>query len=66
MQLFKRGQWLEVQGGARSAEANVAVGRLLEAARRGERFVRIDGDDYAEIETELFEAYAATEPSVAA
>lgn len=56
----KKGQWLGLEGGARLArgeafEADLAIGKLLEAARRGERFVPVGGDHYVEIERELFE-----------
>jgi superfamily II DNA or RNA helicase len=53
--LCKRGQWIELSGGAISADADVAIGRLLDAVRLGERFVRVQGNDYAEIERDLFE-----------
>ncbi len=59
--LFKKGQWFALEGGARNAEADIAVGRLLEAARRGERFVVIEGRDYAEIERSLFERLEAAQ-----
>jgi len=52
--LFKKGQWFTLEGGVRNAEADIAVGRLLEAARRGERFVVIEGQSYVEIERSLF------------
>ncbi|HEX4353239.1 MAG TPA: SNF2-related protein, partial [Polyangiales bacterium] len=56
IRMFKRaGHWLSVEGGARNRDAHVALDRLLEAARRGERFVRIAEGSYAEIERELFE-----------
>lgn len=53
--LFKKGQWFTLQGGLTHGETLVAVGTLLEAARRGERFVRVDGDNYLELEQALFE-----------
>jgi len=59
--LFKKGQWLTLEGRARNAQADIAVGRLLEAARRGERFVVIAGRDYAEIERSLFERLEAAQ-----
>jgi superfamily II DNA or RNA helicase len=55
IQLFKRGDFIALQGGAQQGELTVAVERLLQAARTGERFVPIEGGDYAEIEQELFE-----------
>ncbi len=61
IQLFKRGRWLELEGGAKSGEVPVPVSTLLSAARRGERFVRIEGNDYAEIERELFERLEAAQ-----
>ncbi|MEY4577070.1 MAG: hypothetical protein RL701_1773, partial [Pseudomonadota bacterium] len=54
IRLFKRGSWLALSGAARSGEAELAIGRLIEAVRRGERFVQVQGDDYAEIEQNLF------------
>ncbi len=53
--LFKKGEWFVLRGGVHSPEADVAVGRLLEAARRGERFVSLGDGDHAEIEQALFE-----------
>jgi superfamily II DNA or RNA helicase len=48
------GQWFALSGGARVNDADLAIGRLLNAARRGERFVSIGGDSFVEIEQELF------------
>jgi superfamily II DNA or RNA helicase len=53
--ISRKGQWFTLEGGARNAVADLAVGRLLEAARRGERFVAVQGIDHVEIERELFE-----------
>jgi superfamily II DNA or RNA helicase len=53
--LFKKGEWFVVRGGVHSPEADLAIGRLLEAARRGERFVPLGEGNYAEIEQALFE-----------
>jgi superfamily II DNA or RNA helicase len=55
IQLFKRGDFCALEGGAQRGELTVAVERLLEAARTGERFVPIEGGDHVEIERELFE-----------
>lgn len=55
VQVVRRGQYLELQGGAISHDTLVAVGRLLAAARRGERFIPIRGDTYVEIEEALRE-----------
>ena len=53
--LFKKGDWCGLTGGAQRGDVRIAVERLLEAARTGERFVVIDGTDYVEIEQTLFE-----------
>lgn len=53
--LRKQGHWIGLSGGAVSPEAEIAIGRLLDTVRRGERFVQVQGGDYAEIERELFE-----------
>jgi len=53
--LRKQGHWIALSGGAVSPEAEIAIGRLLDAVRRGERFVQVAGGDYAEIERELFD-----------
>jgi superfamily II DNA or RNA helicase len=53
--LFKRGAFFLPEGRARNAQAELAFVRLLEAARRNERFVRVEGGDYVELERELFE-----------
>ena len=54
VRLCKKGHWLELEGQGLSGEQRVAVGRLFEAVRRGERFVRVEGDSYAEIEEALY------------
>jgi SNF2 family DNA or RNA helicase len=56
--LFKKGQWLSVEGKVTVPGAELSVERLLEAVVRGERFVAVKGDDYVEIEHELFERLA--------
>jgi len=57
--LFKRGDWCALGGGVQQGELRIAVERLLEAARTGERFVPIgdggEGTDFVEIEQTLFE-----------
>jgi SNF2 family DNA or RNA helicase len=55
VRLFKRGQWFSLEGHLRKNEKDVALERVLDAARRGERFVLVEGRDYLEIEQELFE-----------
>lgn len=55
IELFQKGQWFTVEGGARHAAADIAIGRLLDAVRRGERFVVVNGRDHLEIEQDLFE-----------
>jgi hypothetical protein len=59
--LFKRGEWLKLHGGARTAGGELAIARLLEAARRGERFVPLSGGDHVELEAELFERLEAAQ-----
>jgi superfamily II DNA or RNA helicase len=63
--LFKRGDWCALAGGAQQGALRIAVERLLEAARTGERFVPItpeaEGGDYLEIEQALFERLAAAQ-----
>lgn len=54
IRLFKRGTWLQLSGSAKSGEGEIAIARLLDAVRRGERFVSVTGHDYAEIEQSLF------------
>lgn len=61
VRFFKQGSWWNIEGKASSAEATVAVDKLLHAARRGERFVKVTGDSYAEIEQELFERLRAAQ-----
>ncbi|HEX6241833.1 MAG TPA: DEAD/DEAH box helicase, partial [Polyangiales bacterium] len=53
--LFKRGAFFFPEGGAQVGPALLAFTRLLDAARRGERYVRVEGGDFVEIERELFE-----------
>ncbi|HKP57471.1 MAG TPA: DEAD/DEAH box helicase [Polyangiales bacterium] len=53
--LNRHGSWINLAGGAVTKEAQIAIGRLFDAVRRGERFVPVGGDGYAEIERELFE-----------
>jgi superfamily II DNA or RNA helicase len=56
IRVWKRSRhWLTVEGSARNPAGQVALERLLEAARRGERFVRIADGSYAQITQELFE-----------
>jgi superfamily II DNA or RNA helicase len=55
VELRRNGHWLQLSGGAVSRDAEIAIGRLLDTVRRGERFVQVSGGDYAEIERELFE-----------
>ncbi|UJR85567.1 DEAD/DEAH box helicase [Sandaracinus amylolyticus] len=57
LQLRKKGSWLTVEGRVRIVVlgAELAVSRVLDAARRGERFVRVSGNDHVEIERDLFE-----------
>ena len=55
IRIFKKGQWFELSGGSHDPAGDVAIGRLLDAARRGDRFVLIKGHDYAEITRDLFE-----------
>lgn len=50
-----KGRFFALQGGIETPVADVAIGRLLDAARRGDRFVAVRGRDYLEIERELFE-----------
>jgi superfamily II DNA or RNA helicase len=54
VRLFKRGAWLVVSGAAGSGAEQVAIARLLQAVRLGERFVQVQGRDYVEIERSLF------------
>jgi superfamily II DNA or RNA helicase len=53
--LFKRGDFCALSGGLQHGEQRIAIDRLLEAARTGERFVLVQGQDYVELEQELFE-----------
>jgi superfamily II DNA or RNA helicase len=56
IRVWKRsGHWLTLEGSARSDATQVALFSLLEAARRGERFVRVAEGSYAQITEELFE-----------
>jgi superfamily II DNA or RNA helicase len=56
IRVWKRsGHWLTLEGSARDPAGQVALERLLEAARRGERFVRVAEGSYAQITQELFE-----------
>ncbi|MET0284701.1 MAG: DEAD/DEAH box helicase, partial [Polyangiales bacterium] len=55
IQLFKRGDFCALEGGVQRGELTIAVERLLEAARTGERFVPIEGGSHVELERELFE-----------
>jgi superfamily II DNA or RNA helicase len=55
VRLFKRGQWFTLEGHVRKGDKDIALERVLGAARRGERFVLVEGRDYLEIEQELFE-----------
>lgn len=52
--LFKRGAFFFPEGGAQAGPVVLAFTKLLDAARLGERFVRIEGGDFAEIESALF------------
>jgi superfamily II DNA or RNA helicase len=61
VELFKKGSWLTLGGGAHHAGIDVAIGRLLSAARRNERFVAVAGRDYVELERELFERLRAAQ-----
>jgi superfamily II DNA or RNA helicase len=54
VRLFKRGAWLIVSGAAGSGAEQIAIARLLQAVRLGERFVQVEGRDYVEIERSLF------------
>jgi superfamily II DNA or RNA helicase len=62
--LFKRGAFFFPEGSARNAQATLAFASLLDAARRNERFVRIEGGDYVELERELFERLRNAQLSV--
>jgi hypothetical protein len=53
--LFKRGALLFPEGLASHGEVTLAFDKLLDAARRNERFVRISGNHFAEIEADLFQ-----------
>ena len=53
--LNKHGSWIALEGEVLTREGELAIGRLLDAVRRGERFVPVSGDGYAEIERDLFE-----------
>ncbi|MDB4975462.1 MAG: Superfamily helicase [Myxococcaceae bacterium] len=53
--LFKRGDWCALSGGVQHGEHRIAIERLLEAARTGERFVVVEGESYVELEQTLFE-----------
>ncbi|AKF11023.1 DEAD/DEAH box helicase [Sandaracinus amylolyticus] len=57
LQLRKKGSWLTVEGRVRVVVlgTELAVSRVLDAARRGERFVKVSGNDYVELERDLFE-----------
>lgn len=55
VRLFAKGQWLQAEGGVVRADMKIALGRLFEASKRGERFVRVSGNTYAEIEGALRE-----------
>ncbi len=55
VELFKKGQWFTLQGGLSHGETLIAVGTLLDCARRGERFVQVEGATYLELERSLFE-----------
>src|SRR5690606_34306648 len=60
VQVRKHGSWLAIEGRVRIAVlgTELALGRVLDAARRGERFVRVRGQDHVEIERDLFERLA--------
>ncbi|MFT3923842.1 MAG: DEAD/DEAH box helicase [Myxococcales bacterium] len=55
VEIFKKGQWFSLQGGLRHGDTLIAVSTLLEAARRGERFVEVEGHSFLELEQALFE-----------
>ena len=55
VELFKQGEWCALRGGVALGDRFVPIDRLLEAARQGERFVPIEGGDYAEIEQSLLD-----------
>jgi superfamily II DNA or RNA helicase len=59
--LFKKGGFLLAEGALQSASHSLALGQLLDAARRSERFVRVGGEDYLEIEASLFDHLARAE-----
>lgn len=59
--LFKRGDFCALSGGVQHGEALIAIDRLLDAARTGERFVPIGGGDYLEIEAALFDRLHAAQ-----
>ncbi len=52
--LRKHRHWIAVGGAAIGPDAEIAIRRVLDAVRLGERFVQVAGDDYAEIESELY------------
>jgi superfamily II DNA or RNA helicase len=56
--LFRKGQWLSIEGKLQVRGAELSVERLLEAVVRGERFVQVQGNDYLEIEEQLFDRLA--------
>lgn len=59
--LFKKGQWFTLEGGIAHGEVSIGIGRLLEAARLGERFVEISRGSYLEMEQDLFERLTAAQ-----
>jgi superfamily II DNA or RNA helicase len=64
--LAKRGEWLALEGRVHvttrnGAVVDVALNRLLEAARTGERFVEVQAGDFLELEHELAQRLEAAQ-----
>jgi len=62
--ITRKGRYLALEGRAKMGPEEIPFRTLLDAARRGERFVRIGGGDFAEIERELFDRLESASISV--
>jgi len=62
VRLFKKGDWFGLEGQKSGVGTDLPLSTLLDAVRRGERFVKIEGSTYAEIAEELRERLLRIEP----
>jgi superfamily II DNA or RNA helicase len=62
VRLFKKGDWFGLEGQKSALGTDLPLAKLLDAVRRGERFVKIEGNTYAEIAEELRERLLRIEP----